>query len=56
MQIVLNPSLPKRAKLHMEAAWHAIFFNNAEVYKFRDFSVGVTIDADGNVETREISK
>lgn len=54
MRITLNPSRPRRAKLHMEAAWHALFFGNGEVYTFKDFSVAVTIDVDGNVDTQEI--
>lgn len=55
MRITLNPTKPQRAKLHMEAAWHAIFYTNAEIYRFRDYAVQVSIDTDGNVETTEIN-
>lgn len=53
MKVVLNPTEPRRAKLHMEAAWNSIFHGKSETYKFKEYSVAVTIDPEGNCETRE---
>jgi hypothetical protein len=44
-KIILNPSNPRRAKLHMEAVWNALVGQllpgHIQSYSFRDYTVQV---------------